>query len=354
MLRPPKIQKFWQNNFKDQVDNATAIEDMLASQALGLSGHTNEAVRGFAGENEELATSVGDALRISWRIAKDQLDIEVNPEFGQGLMFHATPSDAMNVGAMGFTVIGPFKEDLKAFKAEWNTWLEEKKKHKESLKRRSERDFAPLVNDELELFVRPLEVEAGELFDSDPRIRTALDDLSLAKKLGRRSRVTTPNLASLMFYVKEGNRTLLLTGDGHCDDILLGLERAGLLSEKGTLHVNVLKVPHHGSEHNTSKAFTKAITADKYVFCGNGAHENPDIDVVRAYIDSRIGTKSQRSENKETKRNFRLIFNYHADNETGKHQTHLKGIHKLVSGRAKKSKKLKFTFVKGSSRTFRV
>ncbi len=116
----------------------------------------------------------------------------------------------------------------------------------------------------------------------------------------------------------------------------------------------MLKVPHHGSEHNTSLAFAKAITADKYVFCGNGAHQNPDLDVVKAYINSRIGTASQRSSSPEAKRRFRLVFNYHPDNETGAHRTHLRKIFGHVEARQVAPSKISSTFIKGSSQVFSV
>ncbi len=353
--KPPKIHKFWQNNFHGQVGaNAGAIEDILASQALTLSGHESAAIREIALDHQELAQSVGDALRISWRISSDQLDIPVNPEFENKLMWVADPADVFRVGHMRFTVVGPFARELVALRKTWNTWLNEKKAYKERLERRSARDVSPLVSTSADAFVAPLTGTAADLATSDPLIQDAIADTALAKTLGRRRKVTTPNLASLMFYVKEGTKTLLLTGDGHCDDLLAGLESAHLLHPDGTLHVNVLKVPHHGSEHNTSLAFCKAITADKYVFCGNGAHDNPDLDVVKAYIDSRIGPAERRSDNPETGRKFRLIFNYHPDNETGARKTHLKRILGHVEARTKSSAQLSSTFIKGSSANFTV
>ena len=304
--------------------------------------------------HQELAQSVGDALKISWRIGSDQLDIPVNPELENTLMWVADPADVFRVGHMRFTVVGPFASELVALRKTWNRWLTEKKAYKERLKKKSASDFSSLVSTSGDAFVAPLFEQAEDLATSDPLIQDAIVDLALAKTLGRRKRVTTPNLASLMFYVKEDTKTLLLTGDGHCDDLLDGLESAHLLRPDGTLHVNILKVPHHGSEHNTSLAFCKAITADKYVFCGNGAHDNPDLDVVEAYIDSRIGPAARRSGNPETGHKLRLVFNYHPDNETGAHQIHLKKILKHVEARKKRSSQLSSTFIKGSSANFTV
>lgn len=99
--------------------------------------------------------------------------------------------------------------------------------------------------------------------------------------------VTMPNIASLMFMVEEGDKTLLLTGDCQQDFIFAGLERTGFLEPDGHLHVNVLKVQHHGSENNVDADFAQRVSADHYVFCGNGEHKNPDLSVLDIVFDSR-------------------------------------------------------------------
>jgi hypothetical protein len=257
---------------------------------------------------------------------------------------------------MRFTVIGPYEEDLRKLRREWNKWLRDNRSYMEQLRTRSRREFAPAREENsLAAFVSPAVRAAGAMADSNPWIQSALQDLALARRLGQREKVTTPNLASLMLHASEGDDSVLLTGDGHCDDVLDGLDQASLLRSDGTQHVGVLKVPHHGSEHNTHADFCKAITADKYVFCGNGAHENPDLDVVEAYIDSRIGAPGKLSMNPETGRSFRLIFNYHPDNElSAEHRRYMKKVLNMVKNRARGSSKLKFEFVRGSSKAFSV
>ena len=99
--------------------------------------------------------------------------------------------------------------------------------------------------------------------------------------------VTAPNIASIMFMVEEGGRRLLLTGDGQQEFILAGLKRTGFLDDGDHLHVDVLKVQHHGSEHNMDRDFAAKVSADHYVFCGNGEHKNPDLDVVKILFKSR-------------------------------------------------------------------
>ena len=50
----------------------------------------------------------------------------------------------------------------------------------------------------------------------------------------------------------------------------------GVLRTGGTMHVDLLKVPHHGSANNLDDDFFERITADHYVFSGDGEHGNPE------------------------------------------------------------------------------
>ncbi|HYO78673.1 MAG TPA: hypothetical protein VE010_19595, partial [Thermoanaerobaculia bacterium] len=184
-------------------------------------------------------------------------------------------------------------------------------------------------------------------------IASSADDLQAAvlaqaAKLGDRNEVTTPNLASLMMLVEENGREILLTGDGHSADILRGLEQVGRIEPGGSLHVNVLKVQHHGSEHNIDEEFCRRVSADHYIFCGNGAHTNPELPVIQAIFDSRIGPAS--SPNAPNTK-FRFWFNSHSDvSDVAKNRTHMKKIEALAEKLASKSGG-KFTaqFLKESS-----
>ena len=100
--------------------------------------------------------------------------------------------------------------------------------------------------------------------------------------------VTAANLASLMLLVEEGTASVLLTGDGVSQEILDGLAHHGKLDGNQRIHVNVLKVQHHGAAANVEAKFVKSVTADHYVFCGNGAHHNPEKEVVEAFAKARL------------------------------------------------------------------
>ena len=83
------------------------------------------------------------------------------------------------------------------------------------------------------------------------------------------------NLSSIVVLASHRGRRMLLTGDARGDFILAGLDAGGLL-DGGTLHVDLLKVPHHGSARNVNEEFFRRVTADHYVISADGRHHNPD------------------------------------------------------------------------------
>jgi hypothetical protein len=329
--RPPEIGGIWHNAFHDQVGaNAGDIENMLAATAVILSGAAGQALRDASEEHRDLATSMKQALQVSRRIGRE-LKIPLNTEYGNRLMMIRQGMPQLEFGAMKLFLIGPFKEDLEKLQADWNKWL----------KTTAGKAAVRFVNDESRDHQRDLGTNAMSLLA--PLINAS-------KILGQRSRVTVPNLASLMFFVEENGRTLLLTGDGHWADILKGLAHHGKLSADHNIHVNVLKVQHHGSEHNLNEKFCKDVIADDYIFCGNGAHENPDLDVIETVAHSRIGTTAQRSKHPKTGQRFKLWFNSSSQVPgVAKNRAHMRKVEALVQNlKAQSGGKMDAAFLTGS------
>ncbi len=97
------------------------------------------------------------------------------------------------------------------------------------------------------------------------------------------------NLSSLVVLAEVGKKRMLLTGDARGDKVLEGLELAGLLKTggKSTMHVDVFKVPHHGSDRNADPVLFRRVTADHYVFSGDGEHGNPERATMKMLFDER-------------------------------------------------------------------
>jgi hypothetical protein len=51
------------------------------------------------------------------------------------------------------------------------------------------------------------------------------------------------------------------------------------------MHVDILKMPHHGSDRNLDPIFFQRISADHYVFSGNGEHGNPERETLQMLLD---------------------------------------------------------------------
>jgi hypothetical protein len=100
-----------------------------------------------------------------------------------------------------------------------------------------------------------------------------------------------PNLSSIVALVRAGSgdavRSILLTGDARGDKVIGGLRQAGLLDTQGNIEVDVLKVPHHGSDRNVSPDFFRAVRASEYILSGNGLHGNPDTSTLRWIAEAR-------------------------------------------------------------------
>src|SRR5205085_10141200 len=60
------------------------------------------------------------------------------------------------------------------------------------------------------------------------------------------------NLSSIVILVEAGQASGLLTGDALGDFILGSLEASGVVKPGGAIHVNVCKIPHHGSDRNVA------------------------------------------------------------------------------------------------------
>ena len=327
--RPPKVGHIWHNAFHEQADaNAGEVEELLAAEAPALEASARRDLRKQAPFHRELAASIRQGIELSQRINSEHLKIKLNHHFDGKLALVRDDQRPIQMRGFTLTVIGPFREDLDVLRKKWNQWVKANKRKIEDLKRELRRESQGLATTEIESLHEPLR--------------------AAAEGLGKRSDVTPPNLASLMLLAEADGRTVLLTGDGHATDIVKGLRQAGRLDAQGRMHFDVMKVQHHGAKANITSAFAREITADCYVFCGDGEHGNPEPDVVREIIDARLGTQSSPAEGPA--RPIKLLFNSSAESSPERFQEHMRELERMVARRAERSNgRLKFSFASGSS-----
>jgi beta-lactamase superfamily II metal-dependent hydrolase len=337
--RPPELRALWHNAFSAQLDgipSGTARFDSVASCLIDMAalaqGPTPLQDSRPADFYGGLIQSHKQALQVSYRASAGQLGIPVNG--GEPLMTVENTKKPIKLKGFNLHVIGPAQVDLDKLREEFDAWVQKSRTTLRALREQAEKDAGLLASD----------------FDR----MTAFLALA-AKELGDRTKVTAPNLASLMLLVEEGGRQALMTGDGHWADILKGLELQKFVPKDGPLHVDVLKVQHHGSEHNIKHTFTKRISADHYIFCGNGKHENPDLDAVKLLIDSRLSPKSEGFAAAAPKTPFTFWFNCSSAvlPKGAPHRAHMVRLEKLIAARqaGANGNRLKANFLDGGSFT---
>jgi beta-lactamase superfamily II metal-dependent hydrolase len=274
IMRPPKIGQVWHNGLFRLVGDELApqVEIVLSSVATVLAGSRDAKLKDVASQLDDLATGERSSMELSRRISPEQLKIPLNKPSAGALLkrgdgSESSPPDRFKLGRLRIALLGPSDDDIAKLRVSWQTWID-----------RNQAALAALQKQMLE--------DEANLGTLSPRIvANPMLDQALGQGL---SQVTEANLASLMLLVEEGRKSVLLPGDGVSSEILEGLAHHGKLDSEGRIHLSVLKVQHHGALANVETEFVRRVTADHYVFSGNGAHSNPEIEVVEAFAQARL------------------------------------------------------------------
>ncbi len=235
-----KIRQLWHNSFDDIIGNTPT--ELLASVtatygAAGLSGDLDD--EGFDAATAQVLASVGQGIHL--RDDAKKLKLAINKSFAGKLVKADAKTNALDMGkGLKLTVAGPMKDELLKLQKDHDDFLKKPQKEKKA-----------------------------------PASLAAFTDDSVA------------NLSSIVVLAEAENKKILLTGDARGDKILKGLELVGVLSAHNPLHVDILKVPHHGSDRNLAPVFFERVTADHYVFSGNGEHGNPERATLQMLLDVR-------------------------------------------------------------------
>jgi hypothetical protein len=220
------IRELWHNSFSRAIDPDGDLQARLHSM-LSIPGAAQQMT--LAGE---AVTGIGEGNSLRLAALAMVPPIPLNPDFPDDLVMVDTAGEPRAFGNVTFKVVGPTQENLDALAAEWQEWLD---------------------------------THEGAIASGDPFVMANADQ-------------SVPNLSSIMVLVEADGKSILLTGDGRSDHLLSGLRKTGLLPPTGgRLHVDVLKLPHHGSDRNITKTFFKTVTADTYVVSANGKNDNPDL-----------------------------------------------------------------------------
>ena len=238
--KPLKINGLWHNTFDDIIGNNPDKLRAAVTASFGtasLSGDGEE-VEGLDPEAAKVLASVSQGFRL--RDDSRALKLRINPQFKGKLVIAKKGAKQVDMGkGLKFTVVGPMNDEILALQQAHDEFLE---------KQQGKKGEASLA---------------------------AFTDTSV------------PNLSSVVVLAEVGKKRILLTGDARGDKVLAGLELAGLLKKDGKIHVDIFKCPHHGSRRNNDPISFRRITADHYVFSGNGEHGNPHRETLEMLLAER-------------------------------------------------------------------
>ncbi len=257
--RPQLVQvlSFWHNSFDDiighkpeeltaafrsQFGSAAVSGELPADATIDLGDEAGELTEEVIVDNLKVLASIEQGYQL--RIDAEGLDFPRNPEFDGKLIIATKDAESIDMGrGLKFIVAGPMTREVEALRKKHDKWLRELK-------------------------------AKGK---SPPEALAAYVDESV------------PNLSSLVLVAEAEGKRILLTGDARGDKIIAGLQLVGLLDPgvDSTMHVDVLKVPHHGSSNNLERGFFERITADHYVFSGDGEHGNPEREALEMLFAAR-------------------------------------------------------------------
>jgi len=228
------IPAAWHNSFDDflrtdQLDALSSFGDTTGAAAASFDSHTLA-----------MAAGVKQGLQVRDKVAA--LGIQANAGTAHGFV---AAGDSFTIGGMKMTILGPAKAELEALQGKFD-------------------DENPNL---------------ASMTASERRAAmAAFTDDSIA------------NLSSIVVLAERNGKRMLLTGDARGDKILQGLNAAGLM-ENGKITVDLLKIPHHGSDRNVSTEFFRRVVAKHYVFSGDGSNGNPDKATLTMLTEARGNKK---------------------------------------------------------------
>ena len=261
---PYLIDALWYNGFDRILGNK---QDDLKSLAASAPVEPVESDASARPLSELLPVSVAQGLKLTDNFGKlkDVYGTSINDEDQKiplilaraeslpSYAFHPAdryfyklkPGEQPEAGALKLTVLGPSSEQLVRLHERWDADL---KVIKEKEKKKAEAE--------------------GAAYEDE----------------------TPFNLSSLVVLAEAGGKSMLLTGDARGDHVITSARAAGLL-KAGPLHVNLLKLQHHGSEHNFDVDFFTTFTADHYVVSADGRFDNPSLETFEMLWEARADDK---------------------------------------------------------------
>ena len=210
----------------------------------------------------------------------DSLGWSWNEMFGTGLVVVEDGDDAPPsvelAGDIRLTLLSPGRDQTDTLHAAW-------------LKELDEKDLDPASADYAEQLSEKMHakgVAPSTLGDEDTE---TVEDL--AAHLFEED-ASPANGSSIALLAEHDERSCLLTGDAVPSAMIPSIRRLLASRHETSLHVDAVKLPHHGSKNNLSKEFLELVTSPTWLFSTNGTqHHHPDAPAVARLLLANQGRR---------------------------------------------------------------
>ncbi len=234
-----KVKRLWHNSFADIVGDDGDAAVLRPAVMAGVASSGDPVFMDVDDELVPVLANVPQGRELRQRAKA--LSWSLNSPFKKLAMLGTPVQTFKPDQSVKLTVLGPRADRVEALRKDW---------------------------------AKKIEKAGGPKIASEAEIAELLSDKSVY------------NLSSIIVLVESKGKRILLTGDARSDDILQGLKAIKLL-KGGTVHLEVLKMPHHGSCRNIDASFLAAVTADHYVISADGKYGNPDTPTLELLTASR-------------------------------------------------------------------
>jgi hypothetical protein len=187
---------------------------------------------------------------------------------GNAVRCEALPDDKVALdGGMTLTMLSPDADALAALLKDWKTSALDWEIDPGNL----DQAWAQLVEEDKFHPGSDLTLGPGDL---TPKLLKLLKGKDSSKANG----------SSIAFLAEFGGRSCMFLGDAHSKVVCKSLQRLGYTDSK-PLRIDAVKVSHHGSKNNITRAFLELVDAEHFLISTNGdVHEHPDKEAIEAII----------------------------------------------------------------------
>lgn len=239
--KPFEVLSCWHNSIEDIFGNSPNELIAGVTAQFGAAALSGEAeVEDLDPDTAKILASVGMGSRLRDDMRK--LNLPLNPEFDSRLVLAKKKASKIDMGkGLVITVIGPMKDEVMALQKAHDMFL------KTAIEKKTSGTLADYI------------------------------DAPIA------------NSYSIVVLAEVSHKSILLTGDARSDKLSQGLEQAGLLKKDVTskFHVDILKVPQHGSNRSMDPMFFDRVTADHYIISGDGEGGTPERETLEMLMEIR-------------------------------------------------------------------